>query len=210
MKSAKAIVKFIEAKGPAVVSREGLIAAHMKEVLSELGEDPSREGLLATPARTEKALKFLTSGYTADIEAIVNGAVFNEKCDEMVVVKDIEFFSMCEHHMLPFYGKAHVAYIPKNKIIGLSKIPRLVDVFARRLQVQERMTQQIAECIRDVLDPIGVGVITEARHFCMMMRGVEKQHSGAMTSAMLGAFRERKETRDEFLSLVNHRSGNGF
>ena len=204
MKSAKAIVKFIEAKGPAVVSREGLIAAHMKEVLSELGEDPSREGLLATPARTEKALKFLTSGYTADIEAIVNGAVFNEKCDEMVVVKDIEFFSMCEHHMLPFYGKAHVAYIPKNKIIGLSKIPRLVDVFARRLQVQERMTQQIAECIRDVLDPIGVGVITEARHFCMMMRGVEKQHSSTTSSAMLGAFRHRKDSRDEFLSHVRH------
>jgi GTP cyclohydrolase IA len=204
MKSAKAVVKFIEAKRPEVVSHEGLIATHMKEVLRELGEDPGREGLLSTPLRAEKALKFLTSGYDADIESIVNGAVFNEKCDEMVVVKDIEFFSMCEHHMLPFYGKAHVAYIPKNKIIGLSKIPRLVDVFARRLQVQERMTQQIAECIREVLDPVGVGVITEARHFCMMMRGVEKQHSSTTSSAMLGAFRHKKDSRDEFLSHVRH------
>jgi GTP cyclohydrolase I len=204
MKSAKAVVKLIEAKRPEVVSQEGLIATHMREVLRELGADPGREGLVSTPMRVEKALKFLTSGYDADIAAIVNGAVFNEKCDEMVVVKDIEFFSMCEHHLLPFYGKAHVAYIPKNKIIGLSKIPRLVDVFARRLQVQERMTQQIAECIREVLDPVGVGVITEARHFCMMMRGVEKQHSCTTSSAMLGAFRHKKDSRDEFLSHVRH------
>ena len=210
MKSAKAVVKFIQAKRPEVVSHEGLIASHMKEVLRELGEDPGREGLLATPERTEKALKFLTSGYTADIETIVNGAVFTEKCDEMVVVKDIEFFSMCEHHLLPFYGKVHVAYIPKNKIIGLSKIPRLVDVFARRLQVQERMTQQIAECIREVLDPVGVGVITEARHFCMMMRGVEKQHSSTTSSAMLGTFRHRKDSRDEFLSHVRHNGLNSW
>jgi GTP cyclohydrolase I len=151
MKSSKAIVKFLDPK-----REEGQIASHMKEILRELGEDPTREGLLSTPARSEKALKFLTSGYQADIQKIVNGAIFNERCDEMVVVKDIEFFSLCEHHMLPFHGKAHVAYIPKNKIIGLSKIPRLIDVFARRLQVQERMTQQIAECIQEVLDPVGV------------------------------------------------------
>lgn len=206
MKSSKAVVKVFEHKGPEAVGHTGAIAANMKEVLRALGEDPSREGLRSTPMRAEKALRFLTSGYTSDIGKIVNGAIFTEKCDEMVVVKDIEFFSMCEHHMLPFHGKAHVAYIPKNKIIGLSKIPRLVDVFARRLQVQERMTQQIAECIQEVLDPVGVGVITEARHFCMMMRGVEKQHSSTVSSAMLGAFRQRKDTRDEFLSLVRHHS----
>lgn len=197
--SSKAVVKILEHK-----REEGAIAAHMREVLRALGEDPSREGLLSTPMRSEKALRFLTSGYTADIHKIVNGAIFNERCDEMVVIKDIEFFSLCEHHLLPFYGKAHVAYIPKNKIIGLSKIPRLVDVFARRLQVQERMTQQIAACIQEVLDPLGVAVITEARHFCMMMRGVEKQHSSTTSSAMLGEFRRRKETRDEFLSHVRH------
>ena len=189
---------------------EGAIAAHMREILRSLGEDPSREGLLSTPMRSEKALRFLTSGYAADIHKIVNGAIFNERCDEMVVVKDIEFFSLCEHHLLPFYGKAHVAYIPKNKIIGLSKIPRLVDVFARRLQVQERMTQQIANCIQEVLDPQGVAVITEARHFCMMMRGVEKQHSSTTSSAMLGEFRRRKETRDEFLSHVRHQGLAGW
>jgi GTP cyclohydrolase I len=199
MKSSKAIVKFLDPK-----REEGQIASHMREVIRGLGEDPSREGLLSTPERSEKALKFLTSGYHADIQKIVNGAIFNERCDEMVVVKDIEFFSLCEHHLLPFHGKAHVAYIPKNKIIGLSKIPRLIDVFARRLQVQERMTQQIAECIQEVLDPVGVGVITEARHFCMMMRGVEKQCSSTVSSAMLGDFRLRKETRDEFLSHVRH------
>ena len=200
MKNAKGVVKVLTPKNRG----EGAIAAHMEQVLKELGEDPKREGLLATPERSEKALRFLTSGYTANIEEIINGAVFNEKCDEMVIVKDIEFFSMCEHHLLPFYGKAHVAYLPKNKIIGLSKIPRIVDMFARRLQVQERLTQQIAHCLQDVLDPQGVGVICEARHFCMMMRGVEKQHSGTVTSAMLGALRHRKDTRDEFLSLVRH------
>ncbi len=203
MKSSKAIIKLIEPerRGAAL---EGTIASHMKDILRSLGEDPSREGLRATPGRAEKALRFLTSGYSADVHKIVNGAIFNEKCDEMVVVKDIEFFSLCEHHLLPFHGKAHVAYIPKNKIIGLSKIPRLVDVFARRLQVQERMTQQIAECLQEVLDPVGVGVITEARHFCMMMRGVEKQHSSTVSSAMLGEFRTRRETRNEFLSHVRH------
>jgi GTP cyclohydrolase I len=175
-------------------------------MLQRLGEDPEREGLLRTPMRAEKALKFLTSGYTTNIDEIVNGALFNVEYDEMVIVRDVEFFSMCEHHMLPFYGKAHVAYLPNEKVIGLSKIPRIIDMFARRLQVQERMTQQIAETVREVLDPKGVGVIIEARHFCMMMRGVEKQHSGTVTSAMLGAFRDQKETRDEFLALARESS----
>jgi GTP cyclohydrolase IA len=179
------------------------LAPLFREVLARIGEDPSRDGLLRTPERVDKALKFLTSGYRTDIRKVVNGALFEVKYDEMVVVKDIEFFSMCEHHMLPFYGKVHVAYIPRRKVIGLSKIPRIVDMFARRLQIQERMTQEIAQSIQETVAPLGVGVICEARHFCMMMRGVEKQHSGAMTSAMLGAFRDRKETRDEFLSLVN-------
>jgi GTP cyclohydrolase IA len=178
----------------------------MKDVLGKLGEDPGREGLLQTPLRAEKALKFLTSGYQMDVHKVVNGALFTVSYDEMVIVKDIEFFSLCEHHLLPFYGKVDVAYIPRNKVIGLSKIPRIVDMFARRLQLQERMTQQIAQTIQDVIDPLGVGVIAHARHFCMMMRGVEKQHSGAITSAMLGAFRTHKETRDEFLSLVSHGS----
>ena len=186
----------------------GEIARKMREILTALGEDPSREGLVRTPVRFEKALKFLTSGYSTDLEKIVNGALFAVKYDEMVIVKDIEFFSLCEHHLLPFYGKAHVAYLPNEKVIGLSKIPRIVDVFARRLQVQERMTQEIAETLQEILNPRGVGVIVEAQHFCMMMRGVEKQHSGTVTSAMLGGFRERKETRDEFLTLVQ--KGRGF
>jgi GTP cyclohydrolase I len=178
------------------------IAQHMRAILELVGEDPKREGLLRTPERSEKALKFLTSGYTADIQQLVNGALFNVKYDEMVIVKDIEFFSMCEHHLLPFYGKMHVAYLPNEKVIGLSKIPRIVDVFARRFQIQERLTQQVAETIQELVHPRGVGVICEARHFCMMMRGVEKQHSGAVTSAMLGSFRTNKESRDELLSLV--------
>jgi GTP cyclohydrolase I len=178
----------------------------MREVLKSLGEDPEREGLLRTPERTEKALKYLTSGYSADIGKIVNGALFEVQYDEVVVVRDIEFFSMCEHHMLPFFGKMHVAYLPGSKVIGLSKVPRIVDVFARRLQIQERLTQQVAETLQDLLSPRGVAVICEARHFCMMMRGVEKQHSGAITSAMLGAFRNNKETRAELLSLVGQRS----
>ena len=177
----------------------------VREMLPLLGEDPEREGLDRTPARVAKALEFLTSGYTANIEGIVNDALYTVKYDEMVIVKDIEFFSLCEHHLLPFFGKMHVAYLPKEKVIGLSKIPRIVDAFARRLQIQERLTQQVAQTIQDAIDPQGVGVICEARHFCMMMRGVEKQHSGAITSAMLGAFRSCKETRDEFLSLVTHR-----
>jgi GTP cyclohydrolase I len=181
------------------------IAPLIGEVLEALGEDRRREGLLRTPERVEKALRYLTSGYTTDIGGIVNGAVYEVKYDEMVIVKDIEFFSLCEHHMLPFYGKVHVAYIARNKVIGLSKLPRIIDVFARRLQIQERMTQEVAQCIQDLLDPVGVGVIAEAQHFCMMMRGVEKQHSGTVTSAMLGSFRSHKETRDEFLSLIRAR-----
>jgi len=190
-------------------AEERAIAPLILELLGRLGEDPGRDGLRRTPERVDKALKFLTSGYRMDIAKIVNGALYDVKYDEMVVVKDIEFFSLCEHHLLPFYGKMHVAYLPESKVIGLSKIPRIVDAFARRLQIQERLTQEVAQTIQEIIRPLGVGVICEARHFCMMMRGVEKQHSGAMTSAMLGAFRDRKETRDEFLALVNHR-GNGF
>ena len=182
------------------------IAASMRNVLVQLGEDPEREGLVRTPERADKALRFLTSGYETDVQAIINGALFHQKVDEMVVVKDIEFYSLCEHHLLPFFGTMHVAYLPKDKVIGLSKIPRIVDMFARRLQVQERLTQEVAATLQDVLQPRGVGVICEARHFCMMMRGVEKQHSGTVTSAMLGAFRKRKETRDEFLSLVSQKN----
>src|SRR5689334_6418184 len=181
----------------------------VSKLLAELGEDPSREGLVNTPKRVEKALRFLTSGYAADIDEVLNNALFTVDYSEMVIVKDIDFYSLCEHHLLPFFGKCHVAYLPSNRVIGLSKIPRIVDVFSRRLQVQERMTQEIAQTIQEVTDPVGVGVICEARHFCMMMRGVEKQHSGATTSAMLGAFRKNKSTRDEFLALVNHK-GNGF
>ena len=180
------------------------IAPMIASVLDSLGEDTQRDGLLRTPERVEKALRFLTSGYTTDIDKLVNDAIFDVKYDEMVIVRDIEFFSMCEHHMLPFYGKMHVAYIAKSKVIGLSKLPRIVDAFARRLQIQERLTQQVAECIQEKLEPMGVGVVAEAQHFCMMMRGVEKQHSGTVTSAMLGAFRENKETRDEFLSLIRN------
>jgi len=185
------------------------IAPLVRSMLAELGENPSREGLLRTPERVDRALRFLTSGYRTDLRKVVNGALFAVKYDEMVIVKDIEFFSLCEHHMLPFFGKVHVAYLPKKRVIGLSKIPRIVDVFARRLQIQERMTQEIAQTIQELIEPLGVGVVCEARHFCMMMRGVEKQHSGAVTSAMLGAFRTRKKTRDEFLALVNQKS-NGW
>jgi GTP cyclohydrolase I len=204
MKSHKAVVQM--KKPPA--GGESL-APLVEQLIARLGEDPKRDGLLRTPTRVDESLRFLTSGYRMDINQILNGALYDVKYDEVVVVKDIEFFSLCEHHLLPFYGKMHVAYLPQNKVIGLSKIPRLVDMFARRLQIQERLTQQVAQTIQEVIQPLGVGVICEAKHFCMMMRGVEKQHSGAMTSAMLGAFRDRKETRDEFLALVNHR-GNGF
>jgi GTP cyclohydrolase IA len=174
----------------------------VERMLGELGEDPKREGLVRTPHRVAKALQFLTEGYSQDIQKVLNNAVFKEKYREMVLVKDIDFFSMCEHHMLPFYGRAHIAYIPNGKIVGLSKIPRIVDVFARRLQVQERLTQQIAETLNDALMPAGVGVVIEARHMCMMMRGVQKQNSVATTSAMLGEFHDDPETRQEFLDLI--------
>jgi GTP cyclohydrolase IA len=201
MKKSDARVKVMQPKRD-----EESIASLMNKILLKIGEDTDREGLVRTPDRAEKALRFLTSGYETNVQSIINGALFHEKCDEMVVVKDIEFFSMCEHHLLPFFGKMHVAYLPKDKLIGLSKIPRVVDMFARRLQLQERLTQQVAESLQEVLEPRGVGVICEARHFCMMMRGVEKQQSGTVTSAMLGAFRKRKDTRDEFLSLVSHKN----
>jgi len=201
MKAKDSVVKVMQPK-----LDEESIAALMRKLLVKIGEDPAREGLSRTPDRAEKALRFLTSGYETDVETIVNGALFSEKVDEMVIVRDIEFYSMCEHHLLPFFGTMHVAYLPKDKVIGLSKIPRIVDMFARRLQVQERLTQEVAATLERVLQPRGVGVICEARHFCMMMRGVEKQHSGTVTSAMLGAFRKRKETRDEFLSLVSQKN----
>ena len=178
----------------------------IRRLLQELGEDPAREGLLNTPTRVEKALRFLTSGYTADVDQVINNALFTVDYSEMVIVKDIDFYSLCEHHLLPFFGKCHIAYIPSKKVIGLSKIPRLVDVFARRLQVQERLTHQIADVIRDKIHPLGVAVVMEGTHLCMSMRGVEKQNSFAVTSAMLGAFRDNARTRTEFLELIKHRS----
>src|SRR3982751_4693638 len=178
----------------------------IKQLLAGLGEDPSREGLRDTPKRVEQSLRFLTSGYAADIDATLNNALFTVDYNEMVIVKDIDFYSLCEHHLLPFFGKCHVAYIPTTKVIGLSKIPRLVDVFARRLQVQERLTNQIADTIRDTINPLGVAVVIEATHLCMSMRGVEKQNSFAVTSAMLGAFRDQGRTRMEFLELIKLRS----
>ena len=181
------------------------VAEMYREILSRLGEDPAREGLLNTPVRVEKSLEFLTKGYDEDPNRILRGALFDVDYDEMVIVKDIEMFSLCEHHMLPFFGKVHVAYIPDGKVIGLSKVPRLVEVFARRLQVQERLTREIAEAIQDAIHPQGVGVVVEARHLCMMMRGVEKQNSSTVTSAMLGVF-QQQNTRAEFLSLIRERS----
>jgi GTP cyclohydrolase I len=181
----------------------GRIADRVREIISDLGENPERDGLKRTPERFEKALRFLTSGYNQDPAKLLNGAMFDVAYDEMVVVKDIELYSLCEHHLLPFFGKCHVAYLPDKKVVGLSKVARLVDMFARRLQIQERLTSQIATAIQEQLHPQGVGVIIEARHLCMVMRGVEKQNSTTTTSAMLGAFRENKQTRDEFLALVN-------
>ncbi|MEZ5403599.1 MAG: GTP cyclohydrolase I FolE [Bryobacteraceae bacterium] len=178
------------------------IADSVHTIIRELGEDPAREGVARTPQRASKALRYLTSGYQAELGSIVNGALFQVDYDEMVIVKDIEFYSLCEHHMLPFFGKIHVAYLPKGRVIGLSKIPRIVDVFARRLQVQERLTAQVADAIAGITKPRGVGVVCEAQHFCMMMRGVEKQGSSTVTSSMLGAFRRQRETRNEFLSLI--------
>ena len=180
-----------------------------RELLVRIGENPTRDGLIDTPERMEKSMAFLTRGYAMDVNTILHEALFDVDYDEMVIVKDIEFFSMCEHHLLPFFGKAHIAYVPNGKVIGLSKIPRVVDVFARRLQVQERLTTQIADSIEQAINPQGVAVILEAQHLCMMMRGVEKQHSSTVTSAMLGVFKTQQQTRNEFLSLVRRSSGNG-
>jgi GTP cyclohydrolase IA len=181
------------------------LAPQIRELLLRLGEDPDRDGLQKTPERVDRAMRFLTQGYGQDAESLLNKALFDVVYDEMVVVKDIDVFSLCEHHLLPFYGKAHVAYLPKGKVVGLSKIPRLVDMFARRLQVQERLTVQVAEAIQDTLHPRGVAVVIEAMHFCMMMRGVEKQNSVAVSSCMLGSFRDQIQTRNEFLSLIGRR-----
>jgi GTP cyclohydrolase I len=178
----------------------------VRKLIVELGEDPEREGLVDTPKRVTKALQFLTSGYRADIDEVINNALFTVDYSEMVIVKDIDFYSLCEHHLLPFFGKCHIAYIPSNRVIGLSKIPRLVDVFSRRLQVQERLTNEIANTIRDKIAPLGVAVVVEATHLCMSMRGVQKQNSFAVTSAMLGAFRDSARTRMEFLELIKLRS----
>ncbi len=189
-----------------VIAKRESVADLVRRIIKIVGEDPEREGLRKTPERYEKALKFLTSGYHQNAESILNGATFSVCYDEMVVVKDIEFFSLCEHHLLPFFGKCHVAYLPNKRVIGLSKVARLVNMFARRLQIQERLTSQIAKAIEEKISPEGVGVIIEARHLCMQMRGVEKQHGQAVTSAMLGAFRQNKQTRDEFLSLVRSKN----
>ena len=182
----------------------------IRRLLADLGEDPNREGLVGTPQRVEQSLRTLTSGYTADLDAIINGALFSVEYNEMVIVRDIDFYSLCEHHLLPFFGKCHIAYIPNGKVIGLSKIPRLVDVFARRLQVQERLTSQIAETLRDRVGPLGVAVVMEATHLCMAMRGVQKQNSVTTTSAMLGVFHSDARTRHEFLELIRHRDAPGF
>jgi len=185
-----------------LASKDAGLQSLIERILHTVGEDPKREGLLKTPERVEKSLKFLTSGYNVDIKKLVNGALYNESYDEMVIVKDIDIYSLCEHHMLPFFGKCHVAYLPKGKIIGLSKVPRLIDAYSKRLQVQERLTTQIAQCLQDILKPTGVGVIIEALHLCMSMRGVEKQNSFTTTSSMLGCFKNDARTRSEFLSLL--------
>jgi len=188
------------------MSDETSLAPHVRAILEGLGEDPDREGLQKTPERVERALRFLTQGYATDICALLNGALFTVSYDEMVIIKDIDVYSMCEHHLLPFFGKAHVAYIPNGKVVGLSKVPRLVDAYARRLQVQERLTVQIAEAIQEWVQPRGVGVVVEAVHFCMQMRGVQKQNSQTVTSCMLGDLREQISTREEFLGLIRKRS----
>jgi GTP cyclohydrolase I len=205
----KRVLSFNEST-PECQANTQALAELYHEVLERIGEDPDRDGLKRTPERVAKAIQFLTRGHREDPAQILRGALFDVDYDEMVIVKDIEMFSLCEHHMLPFFGKVHVAYLPKGKVIGLSKIPRLVDTFSRRLQVQERLTKQIADCIQEAIEPLGVGVVVEARHLCMMMRGVEKQHSSTVTSAMLGAFRNEHETREEFLSLIRSRQANGF
>jgi len=199
------VKKVYEAPLDAVSTQELL-----RELLIRLGEDPDRDGLVRTPERMQKSLEFLTKGYRQDAASVLQGALFEVSYDEMVIVKDIEMFSLCEHHLLPFFGKVHVAYIPNGKVLGLSKIPRLVDIFARRLQVQERLTVQIAETIQEAIQPQGVGVVIEARHLCVMMRGVEKQHSAAVTSHMLGSFRNSDKTREEFLSLIRNGKNGTF
>lgn len=186
----------------ALTLRQASLREIYAEVLTRIGEDPARDGLVNTPLRMEKAMHHLTRGYTQTVEEVINGALFDVDYDEMVIVRDIEFYSQCEHHLLPFFGRAHVAYVPQGKVIGLSKIPRIVDVFARRLQVQERLTRQVAEAIEDAVHPQGVAVTMEAQHLCMMMRGVEKQQSRTVTSAMLGVFKTQIQTRNEFLSLI--------
>jgi GTP cyclohydrolase I len=206
VKSGAAVKKLYETPLAAASTQELL-----RELLVRLGEDPDRDGLQRTPERMQKALEYLTKGYQQDAAAVLQGALFEVSYDEMVIVKDIEMFSLCEHHMLPFFGKVHVAYIPNGKVVGLSKIPRIVDIFARRLQVQERLTVQIAETIQNAIQPLGVGVVIEARHLCVMMRGIEKQHSSAVTSHMLGSFRTAEKTREEFLSLIrNGKNGSSF
>ena len=194
--------------GAGNAAKPAIYNARMQEIirrlLEELGENPAREGLLDTPKRVEKSLRFLTSGYTADVDATLNNALFRVDYNEMVIVRDIDFYSLCEHHLLPFFGKCHVAYIPQGRVLGLSKIPRLVEIYARRLQIQERMTSEIAEKLREKVEPLGVAVVMEATHLCMSMRGVEKQNSCAVTSAMLGVFREDARTRMEFLELIRH------
>ena len=201
MKSRAVVKKIDESSSPA---SEATTQELLRELLLRLGEDPDRDGLVRTPERMQKSLEFLTRGYQQDADKVLQGALFDVTYDEMVIVKDMEMFSLCEHHMLPFFGKVHVAYIPNGKVLGLSKIPRLVDIFARRLQVQERLTVQIAETIQNAIQPQGVGVVIEARHLCVMMRGVEKQHSSAVTSHMLGSFRTLQNTRDEFLALIRN------
>ena len=185
-----------------LTTKESGLQSLIERILLAVGEDPKREGLLRTPQRVEKSLKFLTSGYNVDIKKLVNGALYNEDYNEMVIVRDVDVYSLCEHHLLPFFGKCHVAYLPQGKIIGLSKVPRLIDAFSRRLQVQERLTTQIAQCIQDIVKPAGVAVVIEALHLCMSMRGVEKQNSYTTTSSMLGCFKDDARTRSEFLSLV--------
>lgn len=206
MSESRKRVEEIKITGPFEDGEHGSMADLVRVMLKMIGEDPNREGLRRTPERFEKALRYLTSGYHQDPEKILNNAMFSVGYDQMVVVKDIELFSLCEHHMLPFLGRCHVAYLPDKKVVGLSKIPRLVNMYSRRLQIQERLTSQIAEAIQTCIQPLGVGVVIEARHLCMIMRGVEKQRSETVTSAMLGAFRENQRTRDEFLSLINRSS----
>jgi GTP cyclohydrolase I len=208
VKSRAVVKKIDQSSSPA---SEASTQELLRELLLRLGEDPDRDGLVRTPERMQKSLEYLTKGYQQDADKVLQGALFDVSYDEMVIVKDIEMFSLCEHHLLPFFGKVHVAYIPNGKVLGLSKIPRLVDIFARRLQVQERLTVQIAETIQNAIQPQGVGVVIEARHLCVMMRGVEKQHSAAVTSHMLGSFRTLQNTREEFLSLIrNGKNGNSF